>query len=225
METKKLNAEKREKVRKHVKEVRQDGNIPAVVYGKGIKPVSLAVDKKEFIKLYKQAGENTLIDLSISGNDTRKILISEVQLDPITDAPIHIDFHQVKLDEKVTTEIPLEFINEEASPAVKELGGTIIKEKDVLEVESLPSDIPHDIEVDLLILKTFSDMIRVSDLKVPSNVKVLNDLDEVVVLVEEPRSEEELKELEAEVVEDIDKVGAVEQKEEKEEKEEASGEK
>lgn len=223
METLVLNAKKREVVGKKVNKMRREGIIPAVLYGKEIKPASLSVDKKEFQKVYKEAGENALIDLKIDNEDLKKVLIADPQIDPVTSIPIHVDFHQVKLTEKVQADVPLSFMNEENSPAIKELEGTLIKDKDTIEVECFPQDIPHSIEVDVSRLKTFEDMIRVSDLSVPSNVKVLDEADEVVVTVMPPRSEEELQGLEEEVVEDVEKV-EVEEKESGDEEGEEKGE-
>jgi len=213
METLNLKAKKREILGKKVNSLRRNGLIPAVVYGKEASSESLAVDRKEFQKIFKQVGENTLIDLSIDDNETKKVLISDPQVDPVTDEFIHVDFHQVKLTEKVQSEVPLEFINEEEAQAIKELEGTLVKDKDEIEVECLPTDIPHSIEVDVSLFKTFDDIIHVSDLKVPSNVKILDDPEEVVATVMPPRSEEELKELEEEVVEDVGKVEEVEKEE------------
>jgi len=219
MENFTLNAQERNISGKQVSQLRQKGLIPAIVYGKDEKNESITVDKKEFQKIYKSVGENTLIDLKIE-NKIKKTLISDMQIDPITMEPIHIDFHQVKLTEKVHAEVPLEFIKEEEAPAIRELEGTLVKSKDEVEVESLPSDIPHSIEVDISSLKTFDDIIHISDLVVPQNIKIIDDPEDVVVLVEVPRSEEELKELEQKVVEDVEKVHAVEEK-----KEEEAGEK
>lgn len=220
METLNLKAKTREILGKKVKNLRKEGLLPAVLYGKETKPLSVAVEKKEFQKVFKSAGENALVDLIIegksakggpaSGGETKKVLISDPQLDPITLEPIHADFHQVKLTEKVNAEVPLDFIKEEESPAIRELEGTLVKEKDSIEVESLPQDIPHSIEVDTSQLKTFDDIIHVSDLKIPANVEVLDNPDEVIALIMPPRSEEELKELEEEVVEDVLKVEEIE---------------
>ncbi len=225
METLTLQAKNREISGKKVNALRRQGFVPAVVYGKDVSSESVAVDKKQFKKVFKEVGENTLINLKIDDKEAKKVLISDHQIDPLTGEPIHIDFHQVKLTEKVKAEVPLKFVGEELSPAIRELEGVLGKEKDNIEVESLPVDIPHEIEVDVSVIKTFDDTIYVSDLKVPANVKVLDEPQEVVAKVFPPRSEEELKELEEEVVEDVEKVEEVEKKEEEgEETEEAAEE-
>jgi len=133
----------------------------AVLYGKETNSQALTVDKKEFQKVYKTVGENTLINLNIDDKETKKVLIADPQIDPVSSEPIHVDFHQVKLTEKVQADVPIDFINEEEALAIKELEGTLIKEKDEIEVLCFPQDIPHSIEVDTSSLKTFEDMIHV----------------------------------------------------------------
>ncbi|NTU69713.1 50S ribosomal protein L25 [bacterium] len=210
MKTLQLKTEKREIIGKKVSNLRSEGFIPAIVYGKGVEPISLTINLRDFIKLYREAGESSLVDLMIE-DKALKVLVSDVQLNPLTDEPIHVDFHKVNLTEEISADVPLKFENEEIAPAIKELGGVLVKEKDEIEVECLPTDIPHEIVVDVTSLATFDDIIHVSDLPIPANVKVLNELDEVVALVKPPRSEEEMEALNQEVVEDVEKVEKVEE--------------
>lgn len=210
MKTLELKTEKREIKGKKVSALRAEGFIPSVVYGKDVEPVSLTINLRDFSKLYKEAGESSLIDLLIE-DKTLRVLISDVQLDPLTDVPVHVDFHKVNLTEEITANVPLKFENEEVAPAVKELGGVLVKEKDEIEVECLPTNIPHEIVVDVTGLATFDDIIHVSDLPVPADVKVINEGEEVVALVKPPRSEEELESLNQEVVEDVEKVESVDE--------------
>lgn len=129
------------------------------------------------------------------------------------------------MTEKIVTEIPLKFIGE--APAVVDLDGTLLVNRDNIEVECLPTDLVHEIEVDISSLKTFDDLIKVADLKIPKGLEVLNDPNEVVASVTPPRSEEELAELEAPVEEKVEEVEEVEKerKEEEEAEEETEGEK
>lgn len=210
MKTLELKTEKREIKGKKVAALRSEGMIPAVVYGKGVEPISLTINLRDFTKLYKQAGESSLVDL-VMEDKTLKVLISDVQLNPITDEPLHVDFHKVNLTEEITANVPLRFENEEIAPAVKELGGVLVKEKDEIEVECLPTNIPHEIIVDVTSLTTFDDIIHVSDLPIPENVKIVNEGEEVIALVKPPRSEEELESLNQEVVEDVEKVESVDE--------------
>lgn len=171
--------------------LRRAGEVPAVVYGFGVENTSIALDRKNFWRVYAAAGGNTLVELTIDDKAPIKVLIQDVQLNPVHDEPIHADFYAVNLKETVQTEIPLSFIGD--SPAVVDLEGSLVTSKTEVEVKALPTDLISEIEVDISVLKTFEDIIRVSDLKVPSTIEILDDPEEVVALVNEPRSEEELE--------------------------------
>lgn len=192
--TYKLNAKARELIGKKVKSLRLNGEIPAVIYGHDTKPQPLTISGSEFLKVYAEAGISSLIDLDIEGKNSVKVISHEPDLDPVTGAPIHVDLYKVRMDEKIKTEIPLEFIGE--SEAVAQLDGSLVTNRDNIEVECLPADLIPSISVDIASLKTFEDSITVANLKVPANIEVLTDSDEVIAFVEEPRSEEELAELE-----------------------------
>jgi large subunit ribosomal protein L25 len=187
-------------------------SIPCVLYGNKIENVILWVKRKEFRSVYEQAGESTIIKLKLDGKDERNVIIKEVQKDILNSNPIHIDFYQVRMDEEIEAEIELEFIGE--SPAVKELGGVLVKNMDEVPVKCLPGDLPPSIEVDVSRLKTFEDYIYIKDLTISDKVEVLVDLETVVAMVSPPRSEEELAELESEVKEDVTKVEGVVKEEE-----------
>lgn len=189
-----LSAKKRETIGKKVKHLRQKGLVPAVLYGRDIKPESISIEKIQFIKIFNEAGTSSLIDLKIDSDKSFKVLSHEPQRDPITGDPIHVDFYRVRMDEKIRTEIPLNFTGE--SEAVEQLEGNLVTNKDAIEVECLPTDLISEIQVDISPLKTFEDTIKISDLKLPDSIEILHDQDEIIALVEEPRSEEELAELE-----------------------------
>lgn len=205
MEKINLSAKKRTKLGKKVKSLRESGLIPAVLYGKTNDPINLEVDVKEFIKIFDKAGTSSLVDIKIDDEKAIKTLIQDVQFDPIKSIPIHADFYRIKMDEKITTEIPIKLVGE--SLAVKELEGSLINNYDEIEVECLPNDLISEIEVDISTLKTFEDQIKVSDLNIPETIKVLTNPDEVVALVNPPRSEEELEAMEAESTKDAEKEG------------------
>ena len=135
-----------------------------------------------------------MIDLQIDDKEPVKVLVQEVQFSPLEDKYIHIDFHQVKMTEKISAEIPLKFIGE--SPAVKELGGIPVKNLDKIKIECLPDKLIHELEIDISQIKTFEESIHVQDLKIPEGITVMDKPDETIFLVEAPRSEEELKALE-----------------------------
>jgi len=144
------------------------------------------------------------------------VLIHEVDFDPVSDQLRHADFYVVKMDEKITAKIPLVFIGE--SNAVKVLNGILIKNLHEIEIEALPKDLPHQIEVDISAINTFNDYIYIKDLKLSAGIKVLSDSSEIVTLVKPPRTEEEIKALEGEVKIDIEAV-KVETEEKKKERE------
>lgn len=193
MEAIKLALKKRD-VSIKAKKLRAQGLIPAVIYGHGTENKNVAATYNEFAKAFKTAGESTLMDLEIEGDGTVKALVKDWQIEPISSRYTHVDFYQVNLKEKLKAEIVLNFVGE--SPAVKEQGGSLVKSLDRVRVECLPTDLVHQIDIDLSTLKTFDDMIHVRDLQVPSGIEILENPDATIVTVEAPMSEEELKALE-----------------------------
>lgn len=192
-------------------------SVPAILYGREIENVMLWIGRKDFDGAYGEIGESTIFRVAIDGKDERNVLVKEIQRD-VTDGRIrHIDFYQVRMDEKIEAEVELAFKGE--SPAVKELGGVLVKNMDTIEVRCLPGDLPSEIEVDISRFKTFDDYVYVKDLSVSEKVEVLIDLETVVAMVLPPRSEEELAELETEVKEDVTQVEGVVKEEKPEEKE------
>ncbi|OGI27638.1 MAG: hypothetical protein A2359_02945 [Candidatus Moranbacteria bacterium RIFOXYB1_FULL_43_19] len=198
------------------------GAIPAILYGRGIENVMLWVNRREFNRIREQAGESTVFKVKLENGEERNVLIKEIQRDILNGKPTHIDFYQVRMDEEIEAKVELEFVGE--SPAVKELGGILIKNMDEIEVKCLPGDLPPKIEVDISRIKNFEDYIYVKDLPVSDKVELLADSENVVAMVTEPRSEEELAELETEVKEDVTKVEGV-VKEEKSSSDESSEDK
>lgn len=214
-----ISAKIRDKFGKQIKSLKKNGIIPAVLYGHGSKATALSLDLKEFAKIYKQAGESTIINLNIEKDgkaELKPVLIHEVDFDPVSDELRHADFYVVRMDEKITAKIPLVFIGE--SDAIKVLNGILIKNLHEIEVEALPKDLPHQIEIDISVINTFSDHIYIKDLKLSQGVRVLDDASEIVALVKPPRTEEEIKALEGEVKIDIEAV-KVESEEKKKEEE------
>lgn len=207
MEKIRLKAKLREERGKKVNKGRKSGLIPAVTYGKSAESQSLWIDNLDFSRLIKKHGESVIIDLSIGEKSGHNVLIHEMQQNPISGNISHIDFYQVKMDEKIETEVELVFVGE--FPAVKELGGVLVKSLDKIEISCLPADLPSSIEVDIADIKTFEDHIYVKDLNIPKEVEIKDDPETVVALVTPPRSEEELSELEEKVVEDVTEVEGV----------------
>ena len=185
MEKLQLKAEQRDTNTRTAKALYRAGLIPAELYGHNVKNVHLSVEQIEFEKVLRKAGESTIIELQLPDGGARNVLIQDVERHYLSSQPIHVDFYEVKMTEKLTAKIPLEFVGESA--AVKALGGTLVKVLNEVEVECLPGDLPPQIEVNIDSLKTFEDQITVSDLKVSDKVEVKADPEEVVATVQPPR--------------------------------------
>lgn len=177
-----------------IQDIRAAGRIPAVVYGKGIEPKLISLGNTDFIRTWRAAGTSSLIDVAIDNEAPVKALIKEVQRDVVKMNVIHVDLYQVRMDTEITATVKLVFVGE--SPAVKVQGGTLVTSLDEVEVECLPGDLPHEIEVDLSTLATFDDAITVETLVLPKGVKVTNDADITIATVAAPLTEEELKKME-----------------------------
>lgn len=207
-----LPAEDRVKAKSTLSSIRKSGRVPAVLYGHGIdRSQSLTVPLLEFSRAYKAAGENTVVKLLLPKGKSVNTLIHDVQTDPLSGRVLHVDFYQVRMDEKVEASVPLVFVGE--SLAVRGSGGILVKALDEVEVSCLPGNIPHELSVDIVALATFDDQIRISDIIIPEGVEVLSDKDAVVALVERPRSDEEMASLDAKVDADVSKVEGVAKKE------------
>lgn len=167
--------------------IRRAGAIPAVVYGGKQKAVSISVDARAFEKVLKEAGEATIVSLSGLGA-ALPTLIHEVDFDPITSRPRHIDFYAVTKGEKVTVAIPLEFVGESA--AVED-GANLVKVLHEIEIEADPMNLPHAIEVDLSALAAVGDQIHAADLKLPSGASLAGEPGEVIALAQEVVEEKE----------------------------------
>jgi len=203
METLELKADVREATGRKVKALRQEGLVPAVLYGH-TDPTLLQIEAKPLGKVLREAGTHQLIGLQIGNKKSVVTLARDIQRDVIRHNYLHVDFYAVKMDEKVTAQIPL--VIEGVSPAVKDKGGILTQGMDEVEIECLPSDLISAIEVNIEGLLEYNDSISVSDLIIPSSITVLSDPDSMVVKVEPPRLEEEV---EAEgLVEGLEEVSA-----------------
>lgn len=184
-----LKAEKRKEVGRKVKRLRQEGVLPANLYGKGIKSESLQVDMVQFQKVFKETGETGLVELSI-GNEKKPVLIHNLQRDPVSDMLLHADFLQVDLKQKVTASVPVEVVGE--SPAEKQGLGTAVLQLDEIEVEALPTDLPEKFVVDISVLEEVDQAIFVKDLQTEKGkVEIKDNMDEIVVKVEPVKEETE----------------------------------
>ncbi|MDP2676339.1 MAG: 50S ribosomal protein L25 [bacterium] len=210
-----LKAENRTIAGKKVKTLRDQGKIPAVVYGKGIDTEMLFVAQLDFVRVWRKAGESSLVQID-TGVKKHAVLISDVQFDPIKNTPLHVDFHAVRMDEKIVATVPVEFEGE--SPAVKHDGGVLVKVIHELDVEALPADLPAEIIINISGLVQFEDRITVRDITAKEGVTIKADPGEVVVLVSAPRQEVEE---EPKSIEDIE---VTTEKKDEEAEEEGDGE-
>ena len=209
-----LKVQERKIKGKKVKTLRQQGLIPAVLYGGNEKENLLfSVKSGEFRKVWQEAGGSSVIELeTLAGK--KNVLIQDVTFDPLKGEPLHIDFYAVRMDKLITTAVPIVFKGE--SPAVKNLGGVLVKVAHELEIEALPKNLPSEISVDISGLANLNDHFIVGDLDLKEGVKIKAEKDKVIVLV---KAQEEEKEEEKErAIEDIE----VEAKGKKEEEETGS---
>lgn len=160
--------------------LRKSGEIPAVFYGVGQKATSISVPAIDFKKIWREAGESSAVKVETS-KGAIDVLIHEVQVDPVTLEPIHVDFLAIDMNKKIKVKVSLVF--EGVSDAVKNGVGNLVKVLHELEVEALPADLPHDLKADLSKLATLNDQILVSDIKIPSGVAVMNQPTEVVASI------------------------------------------
>lgn len=177
-----LKVEKRTVLGRKVKKLRREGILPANIYGKDVKSLSVQVPIKDFEKIYKEEGETGLIDIAVNG-EVRPVLIHNTQVDPLSQMPLHADFYQVNLKEKVKTMVPIEVVGE--AKAVLDKVGLLLQPLTEVEVEALPEDLPEKIEVNVENLSAIDDQITVTDLKVSSGVEILSDKEQVVVKIAE----------------------------------------
>jgi large subunit ribosomal protein L25 len=194
METLELIAEERKAAKGHAKELRQQGLVPAVVYGKKTDSQLLQIDAKALHKVISVTGTHQLISLQVPGKKGIVALAREIQRDPVKRNYVHIDFLAVQMDEKITATIPLHI--EGHAPAVADLGGVLTQNMDELHIECLPGDLVNAIVVDISSLLELNDSLTVADLTIPAGITVLSDPDSMVVKIEAPRTAESLEELE-----------------------------
>jgi len=181
----KLKVEKRD-LKESLFPLRKSGKIPAVFYGpkEPSTPIKLALS--DFKKAWRSAGESTVVSLEGQGIEA-DVLIHDVDLDPVTDVPIHVDFYAIEKGKKLSVDVPLEFIG--VAGAVKDLGAVLVKVMHTIEIEALPKDLPHKLEADISVLVTFDSVLTAKDIKLPAGVTLKVKPEEVVASVYEPKEE------------------------------------
>lgn len=199
-----LAAKVRKATGKKVKNLRDKGVLPAVLYGPKLKSLSLEVGLKEFEEVFKETGESSLISLGVEGKKF-KVLVHDLAFDSVAGRPIHVDFYQPALEEKIQVKIPLVFSGE--AEAVKKLGGTLVKNISEVQVRALPENLPKEIMVNVEHLQSFNDAVLVQDLKVSAGVEILKEPKEIVAkMVPLEKVEEELAKPIEEKVEEVERV-------------------
>lgn len=172
---------------KKVRARREAGFIPAEIFGRGLENRHVEVAEKDFVKLYKKAGEHTVITALTEKGEKIPVLISAIDRHPLTNKFLAVDFHQIRMDEKIQTNIPIQFTGE--APAIK-TGLVLVKVLEEIEIESLPGKIPAHLIVDLASLENVGQSIHIADVKAPEGVKILSPATMVIVTVMEKAKEE-----------------------------------
>jgi len=169
-------------------DIRKAGKVPAVFYGKKEASTPISISKVDFLKIWKEAGESSVVTLDTPDGE-KDSLIQDVDIDPVTGVPLHADFYVFEKGHKVKVALPLEFIG--IAPAVKDLGGMLVKVLHELKVEAMPKDLPHNLTVDTSTLSSFNDQVLAGNIILPNGVTLLENPEEVVALVSAPREEKE----------------------------------
>ncbi len=168
-------------------DLRESGFLPAVFYGKKADSTPISILKTDFLKVWKKAGESTVVTLKRAEGDV-DALIHDVDFDPVTGNPRHADFYVFEKGHKLEVSVPLEFIG--VALGVKDHGGMLVKVLHELKIKALPANLPHQIEVDISALDAIGSQLFARDIKLPSGVDLAENGDEVVALVSEPKEEE-----------------------------------
>lgn len=175
--------------------VRYAGQLPAVVYGAGNSTESLSLSPQEFLKLYKEAGDSSLIDLVLDGKLAGKVLVQEVQADPVSSRVMHVDFRRIDMNKEMQAPVVLKFVGE--APIIKSSGGTMVTTVSTVEVKCLPKDLVSHIDVDISGLISYDQVIKIKDIKLPTGIKIVSpNAEDLVLKPTRALTEEEIKAME-----------------------------
>lgn len=211
-----LQANLREVVGKKVKVLRREGKLPAILYGHNIDPILVSLDLRGASRVLQSITSSHLVIVEVDGS-RHTTLVREKQRHPVQGALLHVDFQVVSLTETLRTTVVV--VLEGEAPAVKEHNGVVVTGQEVLEVESLPQNLPERFEVDISGLNEIGDAIYVRDIDVPEGVEILTDPDEMVVLITAQVAEVELEEEEEEAEEEAEEPEVIERGKREEEEE------
>lgn len=207
-----LKVQQREK-KQDVKILREEGSMPAVLYGPKEDTLPITISIKDFGKVLKEAGESTVITLE-TPKGKKNAIIHAVQFDPVRSTPIHADFYIIEEGKELEVNVPLEFVG--VSVAVKELGGTLVKVVHELPIKGKPADLPHSIEVDISTLTDLDSNISAGAIVLPKGIILTNNVEDIIASISVAKEEEEET-----VASDIAEI-EVEQKGKKEDEEEST---
>jgi large subunit ribosomal protein L25 len=191
-----INVKSRTLYGNQAKKLYREGLTPGVVYGNIKDATSVQFNVKEFAKVYKEAGENHVVDLVLDGK-TIPVIIHALDIHPVTRKLRNVDFKAVDLKKKTTAEVPVVLVG--TAPAVKNFGGLVSLKLEEIEVEALPEKIPESIIIDISTLATLEDNIFVKDIVINGDYKILTDADQAVVVIE-TETKEVVEEVVAEAV-------------------------
>ncbi len=211
-----LKATSRQVTGKQVRALRREGLLPAVVYGRQIEPYAISLEHHSTSMVLEGVGGSTLMTVEVDGNP-HNVVVRQKQRDPVTGSLLHLDFLEVSMTEKMRVMVRIELVG--SAPAVTELDGVMVTGQEVLEIESLPGNLPETIQIDLSSLKEIGDGIFVRDIAALDGVEILTDSEEMIVLITTPIAEEELEVEEEEAAEAEPEVIEKGKKEEGEEEE------
>jgi len=192
----KLKIVPREVVGKKVKSIRKLGLVPAALYGPKFASRNMAVEVIPFKKVFKEAGYSNLIEATVEGEGDEKLLLKEVQMNPVTDEVLHISFYVTDKNTEITSEVPVDLVG--LAPAQDMGVGFVIQSLNEIHVRCLPANLPDHFEVDVTVLVNIGDTILVSDLKLPEGVELDSDMDPntaIVSVVGAQKIEEEVVEV------------------------------
>jgi large subunit ribosomal protein L25 len=205
-----LEVSKRDITGKKVRFLRRQGIIPANIYGHGIDSTAINVDAKSLKHLLAHAGTTDLISLKIDdAKNPLRVLVREIHRNPINDDLLHVDFYQVRMDEKIKADVPLVFVGE--APVLKKVkNSSVLHLIDSLPIEALPDDLPHSFEIDVSSLEELDSAIHVKDIHLGDGITLLSDPEQMAVKVIEARKEEEIP-VEVPVAEEVEMVEGAEE--------------
>lgn len=186
-----INAEKRDVVGKKVGTLRRQGLIPGVMYGHNEPPFPITMNAREIERVINNLTSSSIVTVNVNG-ESHQALIREKQKDYIRNQIIHIDFQILSLKEKIRSKIEVKLVG--VAPAVKNFNGIVLQEREFIDVEALPADLPERITVDISGLENIGDLIRVGDLDISDAVTVFDDVNDVIVSISGAMAEEAVEE-------------------------------